>query len=167
MPYKDPEKRKQAARERSKRYKERHKEKVKEYNDNYNKSEARKISKRKYNTTHRDQNIQYSKTYREINRVKLLEKEKQYREINKEKLIENDKKRFRYKDQVIRHIENPREGICFFCKFEAKTVLHHFEYDDTDPLKYTIEICKSCHSRWHKKFGTPEGYINPNSNKGA
>ncbi len=44
-----------------------------------------------------------------------------------------------------------RTGECFFCKREGRaqkskiTDLHHAKYDHSDPLAWTIEVCKSCH----------------------
>ena len=38
-----------------------------------------------------------------------------------------------------------KQGICSSCKFIGYTQLHHDKYDDTDPLKYTRELCASCH----------------------
>jgi len=44
-----------------------------------------------------------------------------------------------------------RTGICFFCKREGRaqksriTNLHHVKRDHSDPLAWTIEVCKSCH----------------------
>jgi len=44
-----------------------------------------------------------------------------------------------------------RTGECFFCKREGRaqkskiTNLHHEKYDHSDPLAWTIEVCKSCH----------------------
>jgi len=51
----------------------------------------------------------------------------------------------RYFDQEI------RTGICYFCKKEGKpkrsvpTNLHHLKYDHSDPLAWTIEVCRKCH----------------------
>jgi len=44
-----------------------------------------------------------------------------------------------------------RTGVCFFCKHEGRaqkskiTNLHHAKYDHSDPLAWTVEVCKSCH----------------------
>jgi hypothetical protein len=45
-----------------------------------------------------------------------------------------------------------RTGVCNLCRavfpFDtAKVDFHHEKYDESDPLKYTIEICASCHVR--------------------
>ena len=44
-----------------------------------------------------------------------------------------------------------RTGVCFFCNRENRkqrseiTNLAHVNYDHSDPLAWTIEVCKSCH----------------------
>jgi len=46
-----------------------------------------------------------------------------------------------------------RTGICYLCKREGRaqkkktTVLHHLNYEHSDPLAWTLEVCTSCH--WH------------------
>ena len=51
----------------------------------------------------------------------------------------------RYFDQDV------RTGVCYFCNKERRaqktriTDLHHAKYDHSDPLAWTIEVCKSCH----------------------
>ncbi len=47
---------------------------------------------------------------------------------------------------------NPKIGVCNLCRkvvpFDCKrTNMHHEEYDNTDPLKHTIEICVGCHCK--------------------
>ena len=32
-------------------------------------------------------------------------------------------------------------------KILTRTSIHHEKYDDSNPLKYTIELCNSCHGR--------------------
>lgn len=56
----------------------------------------------------------------------------------------------------------PRKGICDWCgkkigdsyigwrnkiKTVKRTNIHHFEYHANDPLKDTVELCNSCHSK--------------------
>ena len=49
----------------------------------------------------------------------------------------------------------PRTGVCSMCKRSVskgeidRTALHHLKYDDSDPLKYTIELCFNCHADLH------------------
>ena len=60
-------------------------------------------------------------------------------------------KRLQYKDKRISLKYNPRTGFCSICpnniydKSCKLTHIHHLLYDDTDPLKYTIELCPNCH----------------------
>jgi hypothetical protein len=53
--------------------------------------------------------------------------------------------------------QDPRIGVCNFCRavrgIDCKvTHMHHDEdrYDLEDPLRYTIELCVSCHSKKKK-----------------
>lgn len=51
--------------------------------------------------------------------------------------------------------EKPRTGYCEQCsnnifdKSCKRTSIHHVKYDEYDPLKYTIELCNSCHQTLH------------------
>ena len=45
---------------------------------------------------------------------------------------------------------NPRKGICSWCGRQGLTDIHHIEYNE-DPLKDTIELCRSCHSKETRK----------------
>jgi len=64
----------------------------------------------------------------------------------------NKYRRIRFKDKVVSLKKNPREGICKLCGKKKgidckKTNMHHLEYHEDDPLKDTIEICVSCHTK--------------------
>ena len=57
-----------------------------------------------------------------------------------------------YYDQVI------RTGECYFCKkygrtqnYDRQTYLHHLDYDNDEPIMWTIELCSSCHYRCDKQ----------------
>jgi len=62
-----------------------------------------------------------------------------------------NKKRIRYLGSDRFFDQEVRTGECFFCKREGRaqkskiTNLHHEKYDHSDPLAWTIEVCKSCH----------------------
>lgn len=43
----------------------------------------------------------------------------------------------------------PRTGVCSECGAVGKTHLHHDLYDPENPLKYTRELCMSCHTKFH------------------
>ena len=43
--------------------------------------------------------------------------------------------------------DNPRKGVCLWCGFKGLTDIHHIKYHDDDPLRDTIELCRSCHMR--------------------
>lgn len=52
-----------------------------------------------------------------------------------------------FKNRRITLKENPRSGICSICGKLGKTDMHHFLYDNNDPLKYTQELCAGCHAK--------------------
>ena len=79
----------------------------------------------------------------------------------KEELIANRKfykyKRLKYKGRRMIFDQDIRTGVCCLCKRSDKkkeitrTVLHHLKYNDSDPLKWTVEICLSCHYQVDEK----------------
>ena len=55
-----------------------------------------------------------------------------------------------YKGKTIKLDFEPRNAICSICnKVDEHTHLHHTQYDDSDPLAHTIEVCASCHRNLH------------------
>lgn len=52
----------------------------------------------------------------------------------------------RFQDRQIK-VGKVRNGICQRCGKVGQTHLHHEEYDDTNILKYTVELCPSCHAK--------------------
>jgi len=112
----------------------------------------------------------YMKKYYELHKEELRAKAKiyersyagkaraqRYRDVNKDKIKERNKK---YQGRLIRfkgkHIwlsHNPRIGICAECHRRVDrgeiniTNLHHFKYDEKDPLAHTIELCVDCHNK--------------------
>ena len=60
-------------------------------------------------------------------------------------------KRLKYKGKPMVFNQNIRKGECTFCEKSDKkgetsrTILHHLKYDDSNPLKWTVELCPSCH----------------------
>ena len=55
-----------------------------------------------------------------------------------------------YRGRVIRFDYNVKTGICAKCGSKKGTHLHHIVYHDDDPLKDTLELCPSCHGKWHR-----------------
>ena len=49
--------------------------------------------------------------------------------------------------KIIYHVTNK----CVLCGNEGPTDLHHVSYQDNDPLKYTIELCRECHKHLPKR----------------
>jgi hypothetical protein len=64
----------------------------------------------------------------------------------------NNPNRFLFRDKRVVLENNPRIGVCNLCRavmpFDCKkTDMHHEEYDESDVLKYAMEICVSCHRK--------------------
>jgi len=63
-----------------------------------------------------------------------------------------------FRGQKIVFDQDIRKGECYFCKkygrtqnYYKQTYLHHLDYDDDDPLKWTLELCSGCHYRVDNK----------------
>jgi len=62
-----------------------------------------------------------------------------------------------FKGKSFYYDQDIKTGICSVCKRSVEkkqihsTSLHHLKYDDSDPLKHTIEVCTSCHMKNDKK----------------
>jgi hypothetical protein len=68
------------------------------------------------------------------------------------KVRKRNQTRMLFKDKVIHIGKNPRTGVCSLCGIKTKTSMHHLIYDETNPLKHTIEICNSCHMKESMKI---------------
>lgn len=154
--------------EKRKEYKKNNREKINAYAREYRKKNREKLKEwRKQNYQNKYQHKRKVRLlYDSKNRDKIKQQTKKWNELNPDKIYRYIHNKIRYKDKYVRLDFDPRDGICFFCKFETKTLIHHFEYDDSDPLKWTIEMCRSCHKKWHDIYGVPKGYINPHHLKG-
>lgn len=68
-----------------------------------------------------------------------------------------NKRRVTFLGKRIRANDKELTGICQICnrsvtKGEIKqTQFHHIEYNESDPLKDTIEICVKCHYNQHRE----------------
>jgi hypothetical protein len=76
-------------------------------------------------------------------------KNEKYGPINSKKWNPiNNPKKIRFMNKRIMLKENPRKGICLECgKTDCITDIHHIKYHPEDPLKDTVELCKSCHGK--------------------
>lgn len=69
----------------------------------------------------------------------------------------NGPRRISFKGKAIYTKTNPRIGTCTFCKRTIKngelkrTVMHHIEYDELNPLAHTVELCSRCHINYHRE----------------
>lgn len=114
----------------------------------------RKEYQKKWRLENKEYHKEYYKKWKKANRDRLREYKKQYRVKNKEK-ISNDHKiwsqnhRLTFLDKRITVDFIERTFSCMCCRFQGSTNLHHIKYDLNDPLKYTVELCDSCHILWH------------------
>jgi hypothetical protein len=140
---------------------------IKEYQKQYrlkNKDKLRASNKEYYfNNKERIKPIQ--KKYRDANKDKIRERDKKYRLKNKDR-IRKYKIKNRDRDRETKNIWSQSHQLtflgkritldniertlsCMCCRFQGKTDLHHLKYDLSNPLKYTVELCDSCHVMWH------------------
>ena len=131
----------------------------------YYKNKQRALHRIKKRYSENKNNPQFMQNRRQISRksiVKHLEKHRQsgldyyykhkdkrqaYYQSNREKFVQRFRNRIIFLGKVIQLDSNPRRGVCSHCRHVGKTDIHHFKYDATDPLAYTIELCKSCHNK--------------------
>ena len=66
--------------------------------------------------------------------------------------VSTNLRRIRFKGKWLKLDFNPRIGMCERCgRFGGKTNMHHFEYDDKNPLANVVELCQPCHKIVHSK----------------
>ncbi len=118
--------------------------KMREYRKAYEMKypERVKKSKQKWLDNNKEQRLQYTRDYREKNRDKV-------RAYNHE----NNKKRIKFKGKTLCIDHNPRSGKCTKCdRTDMLTNMHHTQYDESDPVAHTIELCVPCHNSEHKRL---------------
>lgn len=76
---------------------------------------------------------------------------------DKEKVQFQNTKRMKFKNRIVFLRRPLRIGVCNLCRavlgeintqLDKKcnaTHIHHEAYDDNNPIKFTIEVCQSCH----------------------
>jgi hypothetical protein len=74
----------------------------------------------------------------------------------------NNSRKVTFKGKQITVKENPRKGVCSNCGAVKDTnckmtAMHHLEYDESDPLAHTIELCGSCHGKESARLGQLTG----------
>ncbi len=110
----------------------------------------------------RERNTAASKRYRLRNPEKRKESMQKYILANPEKIKANmakqNPKRFMYNGKTLSNSTSPRKNTCSNCNRTVesgdikRTNLHHVEYDDSNPLTHTVELCIRCHTREHMRL---------------
>ena len=95
--------------------------------------------------------------YYQKNKTKWIEYGKIQYQKNKEKILLEHKKMIRFKDKRIKLAKNPRTGICSNCGMKGLTNIHHLEYNESEPLSHTRELCIKCHIKQHPRERDPFG----------
>jgi len=97
------------------------------------------------------------KRWNEINNKKWAFMKPQRRIKYRETSSAYDRRRLYFAPlgKYLRLPTNPKIGVCNWCRavkpFDCKkTDMHHEQYDLSDPLHYTIELCNACHDRTKK-----------------
>ena len=90
------------------------------------------------------------------NRPRLRILNKRSRDKHKDVTKKANERRLTYKGKQVMLDKNPRIGICSECYRSVhtgeikRTNMHHIEYDDSDVLAHTIELCAACHRKKHR-----------------
>jgi len=115
-----------------------------------NPEKKKEIDRRSYQK-HAKTRILMAKNWAEKN----VEKTRQYKIKWAEKNPEHNLSKIRFKGKRVQLDHNPRTGICSKCGKTVesgeikRTAMHHKEYDESNPLAHTVELCVSCHTRLH------------------
>lgn len=151
----------------------------------YKDKEKEKERNKTYYAKHRNQLLKQKRDYRKNNLTKLLEyerfqakkhrenrnkRDKEYYYKNHENKLqyarEHNKKKMLFKYRHIPLPSDPRIGICNWCRAVKgidckRTALHHDndQYDNLDPLRYTIELCNSCHCKETNRSRNDERHL--------
>jgi len=107
----------------------------------------------------RERNNEASKRYREryperrkVSLQKWIFSHPEQVKANRD--IQNHKRDFKklicFKGKKIMLKSRPRTGICSKCGKIGLTNLHHEQYDESNPLLHTVELCVGCHNHAHK-----------------
>jgi hypothetical protein len=97
------------------------------------------------------------------------ERTQQWQRDHPERMKEIRKKhsvrRISFKGQRLLLTKNPRKNICSECgkrypdDLKEQTCFHHDEYDENDPLANIRELCRSCHSKLHRRLEKEKGIV--------
>ena len=66
-----------------------------------------------------------------------------------------NKQRVFFKGRRVHLNYNPRTNVCSLCgkkypeELKRQTHIHHKRYDGETPLEHTVELCASCHVKYH------------------
>ncbi len=123
----------------------------------YKNIEDRRECQRRYKRSHRQQlrveSLEYYYKNRDVCIQRNIEYERKYPEIKKERMS----RRLVFKNTRIMLDVSPRTGICTNCNRTVlsgeiqRTHIHHLQYDESNPLAHTQELCPSCHFKWHRE----------------
>lgn len=105
------------------------------------KRESNPILYQKYLDSKRDEYQRHKEGY--------LRRALDWNRKNPEKRKYIQSKLLNYKGKTIMMPNPVRTGICKECGNIGRTNIHHKEYDDSNPLAYTIELCIRCHNKAH------------------
>ena len=71
---------------------------------------------------------------------------------NYKERTDNDGRTLCFRGRHLTLVKNPRTGKCAECGAVkgvdcTTTHIHHEQYDEFDPLAFTVELCPSCHAK--------------------
>jgi hypothetical protein len=109
---------------------------------------------RRYYKQHRElcakRRKQYYEKHKEQEKAQATAWLNAHPERKRELEIQAASRRLRFKGVKLTVSKEPvRIGKCTECGAQGLTNLHHWKYDDRDPLAHTQELCVPCHARIH------------------
>ena len=100
------------------------------------------------------QHRESQKKYRGIHRLEQIESCKNWHKNNPNYQPEYMKsyhvRMITFRGKQVLLDENPRKGTCTKCGNTTMiTHMHHKQYDNSNVLNHTVELCASCHAKEH------------------
>lgn len=82
------------------------------------------------------------------------ERRRRFREAHSDRVRAERSRRVNFRGERRSVPANPRTGTCSLCgrtrrEDRSQFDLHHWAYDEGDPLFQTIELCRACHMYQH------------------
>lgn len=113
--------------------------------------------KRAYYVAHKKEISAVQRAYYVANAERITVRGRAYYVAHRDRAAAHARKRIRFLGKKVTLPTPPRTGVCADCGRSVGngikvTHMHHEQYDPSDPLKHTVELCVRCHLK--KRHGT-------------